>query len=313
MKHLVSASDLTRDEIAFLMELASRLKAHPEAYADRLEGRTLGLIFEKPSTRTWASFHAGMSELGGDSLYFGPQDIALGKREETRDVARVLSSYLAGFVLRTFAHRTITEFARYSGKPVINGLSDLSHPCQALTDLFTVREHWGAENLRKVKVAFVGDGNNVLHSLLLVFAKMGLAFSYATPKAHEPKASVVRKARELARRSKAKITASHTPREAVRGAQVVYTDVWVSMGEEKEGPVKKKAFRGFQVNRKLLRGAAREARVMHCLPAHRGEEISDEVMEGKHSLIFEQAANRLTVGKAILLYLMTSLGGELKR
>ncbi len=313
MKHLISINDLGRDEIEFLFELAFRVKQHPEVYQDKLKGRTLGLIFEKPSTRTWASFHAGMNELGGDSLYFGPQDIQMGEREEIRDIARVLSSYLVGFVLRTFSHQTILEFAKYSRTPVINGLSDFSHPCQALTDLFTVIEKFGREHLGKIKVAYVGDGNNVLTSLLFLFAKMGLTLYYATPRQYCPKPRVLKRVKALAKRSKAKIVGAHNPKDAVHGAQVVYTDVWVSMGEEEEALEKKQYFKGFQLNQKLLRGAARDVAVMHCLPAHRGEEITNQVMENKHSLIFQQAANRLTVQKAILIYLLTSAGEGLKR
>lgn len=313
MKHLISIKDLRRDEIDFLFELARRVKENPSVYENKLKGKTLGLIFEKPSTRTWASFHAGMNELGGDSLYLGPQDIQMGKREATRDIARVLSSYLAGFVLRTFSHQTILEFAKYSRTPVINGLSDYSHPCQALTDLYTIMEKWGGENLKKVKVAYVGDANNVLNSLLFLFAKMGLTLYYATPRRYGPRRSVLKVVKTLAKRSKARIVGFQHPREAVRGAQVVYTDVWVSMGEEREALEKKRHFKGFQINRKLLRYASRDVAVMHCLPAHRGEEITHEAIEKRHSLVFQQAANRLTVQKAILLYLLTSIGEGLKQ
>ncbi|MBI4549456.1 MAG: ornithine carbamoyltransferase [Candidatus Omnitrophica bacterium] len=312
MKHLISIKDLSREEIEFLFNLTDRVKKNPPAYADRLKGMTLGLIFEKPSTRTWASFQAGMNELGGESLYLGPHDIAMGKREEVRDIARVLSSYLAVFVLRTFLHRTITEFARYSAKPVINGLSNISHPCQALTDVYTILETFGKKDAAKINVVYVGDGNNVLNSLLLLFAKTGLTLRYATPRDFAPKAALLKTVKTLARRSGAKISAFTNPREAVRNAQVIYTDVWASMGEENQAEAKKKNFRGFQINQNLLRGAAENVKVMHCLPAHRGEEITNQVMEGSHSLIFQQAANRLPVQKAILLYLLTSIGSNLE-
>lgn len=312
MKHFLSITDLSRDEIEFLFDLTSRVRSHPEVYADRLKGKTLGLIFEKPSTRTWASFFSGMTELGGNSLYLGPQDIEMGKREEIRDIARVLSGYLAGFVLRTFSHRTIVEFARYAGKPVVNGLSDFSHPCQVLADLYTLREKFGPDELPAVKFAYVGDANNVLNSLVFLFAKMGLNLYYATPRRYGLAPSVLRVAKKLAARSKAKMVGFHDPRRAVLGADVIYTDVWVSMGEEGKAADKKRFFEGFQVNDRLLSKAARDAWVMHCLPAHRGEEITNRVMEGRHSLIFEQAENRLQVQKAILLYLLTTAGDGLK-
>lgn len=312
MKNLITIKDLGLEEIRFLLDFTERIKKHPSVYSQKLRGKTLGLIFEKASTRTWASFHVGMVQMGGNTLYLGPQDIEMGKREEVRDIARVLSSYMDVFVLRTFLHRTILEFAKYSPKPVINGLSNFSHPCQALTDLFTMLEYFGKERLKTLKMTYVGDANNVFNSLLFLFSKMGLQFSYATPEEYAPSASVLRTAKQYAKQSKAKITGGFNPREAVKGANVIYTDVWVSMGE-KEDPARKKAFfKAYQLNRKLLRYAAPDVRVMHCLPAHRGEEITNQVIEGKHSLIFEQAANRMPVQKAILLYLLTDIGKELK-
>ena len=311
-KHLISVKDLSRDEVDFIFSLTRRVKSNPDVYADKLKGKTLGLIFEKPSTRTWASFQAGMTELGGDSIYFGPQDIAMGKREEVRDISRVLSSYLSAFVLRTFSDKTIREFARYSTGPVINGLSDLAHPCQALTDLYTILERSGAENAPRLKVAYVGDGNNVLNSLLFLFAKMGLTLHYATPRDFAPKPAIVKQVKAIAKKTGARISGSFNAKQAVKGAHVIYTDVWVSMGEESMAAEKKKHFAPYQVNLKLLKGAARDVQVMHCLPAHRGEEITNQVMESRHSLIFQQAANRLPVQKAILLYLLTDLGNGLK-
>ncbi len=313
MKHLISINDLSREEVEFIFTLTCRLKQNPDVYADKLKGRTLGLIFEKPSTRTWASFHAGMTELGGDALYFGPQDIAMGQREEVRDIGRVLSSYLSGFVLRTFSHKTIKEFARYSAKPVINGLSDYSHPCQALTDLYTILEKFGRENARKLKMAYVGDANNVLNSLLFLFAKMGLTLYYATPRHFSPRPAILKLVKGIAKRTGARISGSHNAKQAAKGAHVIYTDVWVSMGEEAMAEEKKKFFKPFQVNQKLLKQASPEVQVMHCLPAHRGEEITDQVMEGRHSLVFQQAANRLPVQKAILLYLLANIGGHLQK
>jgi len=313
MKNLMSIRDLSSDEIRFLLDFSERVKAHPEVYRKKLRGKTLGLIFEKASTRTWASFHVGMVQLGGDALYLGPQDIAMGKREEVRDIARVMSSYVDASVLRTFSHRTIVEYANYSMKPVINGLSNFSHPCQALTDLFTIAEHFGKDRLPELKLAYVGDANNVFNSLLFAATKMGMTFGFATPKEYAPGRTVLRMAREFAKRSRGKISGGFNPKEAVKGADVIYTDVWVSMGDKMDPAEKKKAFKAYQVNQKLLKRASDEVQVMHCLPAHRGEEITNQVVEGKHSLIFHQASNRLHVQKAILLYLLTEVGTGLKK
>lgn len=303
VKHLIAVKDLKPGEIREILQLASLIKKNPLGYGSYLHGKSLALIFEKPSTRTWASFHAGIHELGGACFYLGPDDMQLGGREPVRDVARVLSRYFAGFVLRTYSHETIVEFAKYAVKPVINGLSDLSHPCQALTDLFTIGESFNG-NLKDKKIAYVGDGNNVLNSLGVLFAKMGLRFYYATPKKYAPRKDVVKLIRDLAVHSRATVEACHNPAAAVKDADVVYTDVWVSMGQEKEARDKKKHFQGFQVNSKLLAGAKKEVRVMHCLPAHRGEEITDRVIESSRSLVFEQAGNRLPVQKAILIHLL---------
>jgi ornithine carbamoyltransferase len=300
-KHLISAFDFDASEIRTIFGIAQRVKQNSLAYRKLFGGKAMGLIFEKPSTRTWVSFDVGFSTMGGHVIYLGPDDIQLGVREEVRDVARVLSRYLDLVVMRTYSHRRITEFARYFGKPVINGLSDLEHPCQALGDLFTVEEAF--DGLEKKKVAFIGDGNNVLNSLASVSARMGVDLSYATPKKLAPNQNLLKRALKEAKATKAKISSSHSPVQAVRGADVVYTDVWLSMGQEGREE-KKKRFKGFQVNRSLMSKAKKGARVMHCLPAHRGEEITNDVMESKKSLIFEQAENRLHIQKAILIYLL---------
>lgn len=305
MKHFLKPTDFSKAQAEYILGLAASVKKNPEYYQDALKGLTLGLLFEKPSTRTWASFHAGMTQLGGDTLYFGPSDIAMGKREEVKDISRVLSSYLGGFVLRTFAQKTISEYARFASKPVINGLSDLWHPCQVLADYFTMAEHFGIDELHKLKIVYVGDANNVFYSLMIQAAIFGLQFSYATPKAYAPDPKMLNAALKICSKSKGTLKGSDQPAQACRGAHVIYTDVWVSMGEENESLEKKKAFTGFQINQKLLKVCAKNAIVMHCLPAHRGEEITDQVIEGKQSICFLQAANRLPMQKAILLYLLS--------
>ena len=301
MKNLISAFDLNQKEIETIFTLAKKIKQDPLAYRDLARGKALGLIFEKPSTRTWVSFEVGFSTMGGHVIYLGPDDLQLGIREEVKDVARVLARYLDLIVMRTYSHRLILEFAKYFDKPVINGLSDFEHPCQALADFFTILEVAGG--LKGKKIAFVGDGNNVLHSLLILAARLGAHLSFATPKRFAPEKKVLSRALKEAKRTNAKIEATTHPAQAVKDADIIYTDVWVSMGEEdKIG--KKESFKGFQINRSLLAKAKKDARLMHCLPAHRGEEITNDVIEGKQSIVFEQAENRLHVQKAILLYLL---------
>jgi ornithine carbamoyltransferase len=239
--------------------------------------------------------------MGGGVIYLGPEDIKLGVREEVRDVARVLSRYLSGVVMRTFSHWTITEFQDYFEKPVINGLSDLEHPCQALADYMTLYEKIPAE--KDPVLAFVGDGNNVLHSLMLVAAKLGAKIRYATPKKYQPKPKLLALARQIAKKTGAVIEGFADPAQAVKDADAVYTDVWVSMGEEALRQKKLKDFKGMQINKELLKHAKKDALVMHCLPAHRGEEITNDVMESKHCVVFDEAENRLHIQKAILLYL----------
>ena len=302
-KHLISVDDLSAGEIEKIFSLAQKIKRSPRSYRDTLGGKMFGLIFEKPSTRTWVSFEVGIQTMGGGTIYLDPEDIQLGVRETVKDVARVLERYLDGVVLRTFAHETITTFERYFHKPVVNGLSDFEHPCQALGDFLTIREIW--KSSRRPILAFVGDGNNVFHSLLLLTAKLGGHLRYATPKKFAPQPAILRRAQALARRSQAFLEGSFDPYEAVRGADFVYTDVWVSMGEEKQRKAKGPAFKEFQVNSELLRRAAKNVKVMHCLPAHRGEEITEKVLEGKHSIVFDQAENRLHVQKAVLIHLCT--------
>ena len=299
--HLISVDDLSSQEIEKILNLAGKIKRSGRAYQNALRGKMFGLIFEKPSTRTWVSFEVGIQTMGGGTIYLGPEDIHLGVREAVQDVARVLDRYLNGVIMRTFAHETITTFERYFHKPVINGLSDFEHPCQALGDFLTIREKW--KGPKKPVLAFVGDGNNVLNSLLLLTAKLGAHLRYATPANFPPTGEVLERAKSYARKSGAKMESFADPKETVQGAHFLYTDVWVSMGEEKQRETKIKSFTGFQVNRELLRLAQPGVKVMHCLPAHRGEEITEEVLEGEHSIVFDQAENRLHVQKAVLIHL----------
>jgi len=302
-KHLVSIKDLLIGDIEEIFDLAGKLKAEGKfAKPDSLERKTLGLIFQKPSLRTKVSFEVAMAQLGGYAIYMSPDEVKLGQREEIRDVARTLSRYLDGIVARTFKHQDILELAEYSDVPVINGLSDFSHPCQALSDLFTVKEKKGT--LKGVKFAFVGDGNNVCNSLLMISARLGVDVVVAAPKGYEPDREVVKIALDFAAVNGSKVTVSSDPDKAIAGADVIYTDVWTSMGQEKEVKERLKAFKRFQINSGLCSKAKKDYYIMHCLPAHRGEEITDECMESEHSIVFDQAENRLHVEKAILLLLL---------
>ncbi|MCM8780655.1 MAG: ornithine carbamoyltransferase [Candidatus Omnitrophica bacterium] len=303
-KDLISIKDMTSREITDMFSLADELKKDKNKFSRILFGKTLALIFQKPSNRTRVSFEVGMYQLGGNCVYLGPGEINLGVRESIKDVAKTLSRYVDGIVLRTFAHENVLEMARYASIPVINGLSDFSHPCQALADLYTIREK--LKNLTDRLLAYVGDGNNVCHSLLYASAKTGLNMNAATPKGYEPQQKVLREAKEIAKLKKANINLFYDPRKAVKDADVVYTDVWASMGKEDEAAKRKEIFRGFQVNENLIGLAKKNVLIMHCLPAHRGEEITDEVIDGPNSIVFEQAENRLHIQKAILIRLLAN-------
>ena len=300
--HLISIEDLSAGEIERIFSFAQKIKKSPHTYQGTLAGKMFGLIFEKPSTRTWVSFEVGIQTMGGGTIYLGPEDIQLGVREAVKDVARVLERYLDGVILRTFVHETIMTFEQYFHKPVINGLSDFEHPCQALGDFFTIREKYRG---KKPVLAYVGDGNNVLNSLILLAAKLGSNLRYATPSDFPPNQDIVERSKKYSKQTKAVIQFFSDPKEAVRGADFVYTDVWISMGEEGKRGTKMKSFGGFQINRELLRLSSPDVKIMHCLPAHRGEEITDDVLEGKNSIIFDQAENRLHVQKAVLIHLCT--------
>ena len=304
MKHFLDLASCSSDELHELIDLALRLKAEwrDGGNAPCLQGKTLGMIFQKPSLRTRVSFEMAMKHLGGDAIMLGPGEIGLGVRESVPDVARVLSSYVDGIMARVFDHQDVVELAEFSRVPVINGLSDDYHPCQALADMLTIRESCG--RLRGLKLAFVGDGNNVAASVALACAHFGLDFSIATPEGYEMKAPIREQAYAIAARNGVNLAMHTRPQAAVAGADVVYTDTWVSMGQEAEAGERAAEFGAFQVNADLLRHAKPAAIVLHCLPAHRGDEITDNVMDGARSRIFEQAENRLHAQKAILLRIL---------
>jgi len=304
-RDLISIKDLNLEEFEYIFNLTSELKMKVKDYSQSLSGKSLGLLFQKPSLRTRVSFEVGMSQLGGHNLYLSPEDIKFGTREAIKDFGSVLSRYLNVLVARTFSHQQLEELAESATIPVINGLTDLLHPCQALSDLYTIKEKKG--RLSGINVAYVGDGNNVAHSLLYGCAKLGVNLAVATPKKHRPDESIFNEALGLAGVSGAKIVLSDSPASAVSGADIIYTDVWTSMGQEAEYKKRCREFKAFQVNQGLVSSANPDCLVMHCLPAHRGEEITDEVIDGSHSIVFDQAENRMHVQKAILLML---LGGH---
>ena len=304
-KDFLTIHDLSPDEVEHVLDLATHLKAMqasgvPHRY---LEGQTLGMIFEKSSTRTRVSFEVGMYQLGGSALFLSSHDTQLGRGEPIKDTARVLSRYLDGIMIRTFAHETAEDLAKWADIPVINALTDLLHPCQVMADLLTMREHKG-KNLSELKVAFVGDGNNMANSYLYGAAKTGIMLSVATPKTHQPNKTVVKNAMKDAKETGAKLILTDDPMEAIKNADVIVTDTWASMGQEAEHDKRKKIFAPYQVNKALLKKADRRAIVMHCLPAYRGEEITDEVFEANAGVIFDEAENRLHAQKAIMTLLM---------
>jgi ornithine carbamoyltransferase len=303
MKHFLSINDLTAQDARFLLAEAARLKAELNGSSDRqrrlLAGQTLAMIFEKPSLRTRVSFDVGMFQLGGHAVYISPGEIGLGTRESVADVARVLARFCNGVMARVFSHDTLTEMVEYSSVPIINGLSDREHPCQALADFVTLREHCVFEGS---KMAYLGDGNNVCHSLMLLAAKLGTNFSAAVPEGYEPDAEIVQQAQRDAQISGAKIEVLHDPRAAAQNADALYTDVWTSMGQEEETARRLEVFPPYQLNAELLRAAKPDAIILHCLPAHRGEEITHEMMESPQSRVFDEAENRLHAQKAVLAW-----------
>jgi len=301
-RDLLSLQDLSGGEITALLELTQQLKRGEHRPDNPLKGKTVALVFQKPSNRTRVSFEVGTFQLGGNCLYLGPEEINLGVRESIADAAQTLSRYLDALVARTHAHQDILDLAKHARIPVINGLSDLYHPCQALTDIFSVQEKFG--HLSGLTLSYIGDGNNVCHSLLLGCAMVGMHMHIATPKKYEPQDSIVQLAMAAAQKTGAKIMVTHSPREAVNGAHVIYSDVWVSMGQEEESKKRLKDFNGYQVNSDLAREANKDYIFMHCLPAHRGQEVTAEIIDGPHSIVFDQAENRLHTQKAILIALL---------
>ncbi|MFH1397044.1 MAG: ornithine carbamoyltransferase [Candidatus Omnitrophota bacterium] len=301
-KDLICISDLSTKEVNEILELTTELKKDPAKFNDSLKGKTLALIFEKPSNRTYVSFQVGMYELGGNSIYLGPEHIKLGVRESIPDVARTLSRYVDAIVLRTFAQKSLLDMARYASVPVINGLSDLIHPCQGLADIYTIKEKFS--KFKGITLVYIGDGNNVCHSLLHAASKVGLNLNIATPKGYAPDPAIVREAKNAGARTGSKIKLFLNPREAVKGSDVIYTDVWASMGQESETKKRQKIFQEFQLNSKLVRLAKKKTLIMHCLPAHRGLEITSEIMDSPNSIVFDQAENRMHIQKAVLIKLL---------
>jgi ornithine carbamoyltransferase len=304
-RDLLSLDDISREEIEKIFSLSQRLKrAQKSGRAHRLlAGKTLALVFEKPSLRTRVSFETGIFQLGGNAVFLGPGEIQLGVRESAADSARNLSRWVDLIVMRTFSQHTLEEMAAHATIPVINGLTDLFHPCQVLADCLTLLEHKGA--LKGLKVAFLGDGNNMVHTWMQAAQKFSFSFVLACPKGYEPDAEIARAAKEKGGR----VSVTHEIEKAVRDADVVYTDVWTSMGQEREFEKRRRAFQGYQVNQAVVAKANRDAVVMHCLPAHRGEEITDDVLDGPQSVVLDQAENRLHVQKAIMVWALKGFKG----
>jgi ornithine carbamoyltransferase len=302
-KHLLSLKELSRAEIDEIFSLAAQVKANPADHARALSGKSLAMIFQKPSTRTRVSFEVGMYQLGGSAVFLGAQDIQLQRGESLADTARTLSRYCSAIVARVFAHQDVLDLAKHSSVPVINGLSDLLHPCQALADYFTLQELRGG--LEGLKLAFVGDGNNVCHELMVGAVKLGLEMVVATPSGFAPNALIVKSAVREAQKARAPVpSVVSDPSLAVTGADAVYTDVWTSMGREAEAEARLQAFQGFSVSPELMAAAKPDAVFMHCMPVHRGEEVAAEVVDGPQSVVFQQAENRLHVQKALLMLLL---------
>ena len=301
-RDLISIQDFSPDELACALELAAAMKARPADFRGILSGKQIVLFFEKPSLRTRLTFEAGINSLGGSSFFVDQTQSRLGAREPLCDVAHNLERWIDGIVLRTFSHQTVTTMAQHASIPVINALSELEHPCQAMADMLTLQEQFG--DLRGVHLAYVGDGNNVAHSLMLAAASLGASISVGTPKGYEPDTGVTQVARFLANVSGASVRLTNDPLEAVAGADAIYTDVWASMGQESQAANRSAIFAPFQVNQKLFSYAAKHAVFMHCLPAHRGDEVTAAVIDSPRSVVFDQAENRLHVQKSILVLLL---------
>ncbi len=303
-KDLLSIKEMEWCDFEALFKMAEKMKKNPQGFFSKLKGRSLALLFQKPSIRTRVSFQVGINELGGSAVYMDPQEMPLGERESIKDVARVLSRYCDIVVTRTYTHSDVEEFAKHATVPVINGLSDSFHPCQTLADLFTIREKF--KSLDKINIAYIGDGNNVLNSLLYGAAKAGANLAIATPRGYEPGEEILKDIKLIAKGSASKITLSNNPFTAIKNAHVIYTDVWVSMGQEKQREQRLRDFQPFQVNGAIIGKAPKDSMILHCLPAHRGEEITEEVIEHSRSAIFDQAENRLHTQKALMYLLLTT-------
>lgn len=301
----LTVRDLSTKEILETFKIARAMKANRKKFSKVLQGKTLALIFEKPSLRTRTSFDVGIQQLGGYSLYLSPAEISLGKRESVHDVAKNLERMVQGIMIRTFAHQIVIDMAKHASIPVINGLTDYSHPCQAMADFMTIQEK--KKKLTGLKVCYVGDGNNVAHSLMFAGARLGVNVTVACPPGYEPHVTAVDQAVQDAKKTGASIEVVHSPFEGVKNADVVYTDVWASMGQESEAEERRKIFLPFQVNSALMSIAKKDALFMHCLPAHRGDEVTDEVVDSKQSVVFDEAENRLHVQKAIMYQLMKNV------
>jgi ornithine carbamoyltransferase len=303
LKDLISINDLTPAEIRKIFTAAADLKANPRNYSDALAGRSVALIFEKPSLRTRVTFDLGATQMGASCVYLDHQNVRLGERESVKDMALNLERWVDAIVARTYSHETVIELAAHSSAPVINGLSEFSHPCQGLTDYFTLTEKVGPD-LRGFRITYVGDGNNTCHSLVFGAAKLGARITVGCPKGYEPDADVLKEARKDARNSGGKIEVVNDPFDAVEGAQAVYTDVWASMGFEAETERRREIFSPFRVTKKLMKSARKDAFLMHCLPAHRGDEVDADVIDSKISIVYDQAENRLHAQKAIMFLLV---------
>ena len=300
IKHFLSITDVTPEEFKFLLDYAVELKSR--GWISLLKNRTLAILFEKPSLRTRVSFEVAMRQLGGQTIYLSPDEVGLGKRESIPDVARVLSRFVDGIALRTFAQRNLEVLFEYSSVPVINALSDYEHPCQALADLLTIYEKKG--KLKGLTLGYVGDANNVANSLILACAMTGMNFNIASPKGYTIDKTVLKKARSYAKDSGTKIFYSEDPREAVKNVDIIYTDTWTSMGQETEAEVRRKVFADYQINEKLLALTKKNSIIMHCLPAHHGEEVAVGILDSARSVVFDQAENRLHAQKALLAWML---------
>ncbi len=309
-KDLVTIQDLTTKDIYHIFELSDQMKQYKGRFGDHLIQKNVGLLFQKPSNRTRVSFEVGISQLGGNCIYLGPDEINLGVRESTPDVSKTLSRYLDAIIARTHSHQDIVELTKNADIPIINGLSDIYHPCQGITDIYSIKEKF--ENYQDVTVAYIGDGNNVCHSLLLGCSKIGINVNVATPKGYEPSETIVTIAKDNAKQSGSKISIGYSPETAVEGVEVIYADVWVSMGQENDSEQRIQDFQGFQINKELVSRAKPNYYFMHCLPAHRGLEVTTDVIDSEHSIVFDQAENRLHTQKSVLIFLFENQANSLK-